>query len=80
MTYEFKGKPINNPSRIEYIPEENDIKGNPMYHPGTKIPITEPYNEIETPKTEHYEFPKNYHPGTGIPLGEGYNEPIHRRR
>lgn len=57
-----------------------EFKEIPIYHPETKIPITEPYNEIETPKTEHYEFPKNYHPGTDIPLGEGYDEPIHRRR
>ena len=57
-----------------------EFKEIPIYHPETKIPIAEPSNEIETPKTEHYEFPKNYHPGTDIPLGEGFDEPIHRRR
>ena len=29
-----------------------EFKEIPIYHPETKIPITEPYNEIETPKTE----------------------------
>lgn len=64
----------------EFKPKEDEFKENPIYHPGTMIPISESYTEDINVKTDHYMFPKNSEPGTGIPLGEAYDVTGSRRK